>query len=133
VTIADPIAELVALLAADPDVAALAGGNVFGYLTDDARAGMPQPAVVVSPAGGPGRRGYMRVRRTRVDTTCYGDTLEQSWQLHAAVREVLEGIRRSGSLLSAQTIADGTNRLDPLTKWPTCFASYQLLSADTTD
>jgi hypothetical protein len=134
VTIPDPIAELVALLQADPDVSALTGANVFGgELTREAKQAMPIAAVVVAPSGGPGRRGYLRVRRGRIDTICYGESLKQCSDLHAAVREVLENIRRSGSILWAQTIADGTARREPHTEWPICFASYQVMSATDAD
>ncbi len=133
-TVPDPISEIIALLEGDNDVFALCGDNVFGGgLPADARAALPQATVVVTAAGGPGRRGYNRYRSTRVDTTCYGSTLKESWDLHLAVREVLEGIRRSGSLFWAQTIADGANAIDKVEQWPTCFASYLVMSAADTD
>lgn len=129
--IPDPIAEIVALLKDDPDVSAIAGARVFGGgLSTSARGQMPQAAVVVTPAGGPGRRGYNRYRVTRVDTTCYGATLKQSAQLHNVVREVLELLRRNGSLFWAKPASDGANALDPVTQWPTCYASYLVMSAD---
>lgn len=133
-TIPDPVGELVALLKNDAAVTDLAGENLFGGgLPPDVRVEMPLAVVVVTAAGGPGRRSYSRYRRGRIDTACYGQTLKESWDLHAAVREVLEGIRRSGSLLWAQTISDGANGIDPRERWPTCLASYQVLSATDTD
>jgi hypothetical protein len=132
--IPDPISEIVALLQADDDVSALTAGLVFGGgLPVNARADMPQPAVVVTAAGGPGRRGYNRYRRTRVDTTCYGQTLKESWDLHLAVRELLEGLGRTGSIFWAQTISDGANGIDRVEQWPTCFASYLVMSAAAAD
>jgi hypothetical protein len=134
VSVPDPIGELVALLLDDSEVAEIAGQNVFGGgLPAEVRADMPQAAVVVTAAGGPGRRGYNRYRVTRVDTTCYGQTLKESWDLHAVVRELLENLRRSGALFWAQTISDGVNGIDPKERWPTCFAGYQVLSASDTD
>ncbi len=134
-TIPDPIAEIVALLLNDLDVTDLVGDLVFGGgLTSEARKDMPQPAVIVSAAGGPGRRGYIRTRRTRVDTSCYGTTLKQSWDVHLAVREVLENLRRpSATLFWAETISDGANAIDPHEQWPVCFASYMVMSADAAD
>lgn len=130
----DPIAELVALLSGDDDVSALAESGIFGGgLPPTVREDMPNPAVVVTAAGGPGRRGYNRYRTTRIDTACYGKTLKQSSDLHLAVREVLENIRRNGSLFWAHTITDGTNALDPVSQWPTCLAGYLVMSADQTD
>lgn len=129
-TIPDPIEELRDLLKADAGVSAIAGDLVFGGgLPDAARAAMPQPAVVVSPAGGIGRKGRTRFRFTRIDTTCYGATLKQSWDLHRAVRQVLEELLRSGSVFSAEPVADGQNAIHPETQWPTCYASYRVLSA----
>jgi len=133
-TIPDPIAEIVALLQADLDVSEIAAGNVFGGgLPQTVREQMPVAAVVVTAAGGPGRRGYLRYRRTRIDTTCYGETLKQSWDLHAAVREVLETLDRDGSLFWAQTITDGVNAIDRVEQWPTCYAGYMVMSAADSD
>lgn len=131
-TIPDPIALIVELLQLDAAVTALVGSRVHGgQLSKETRGGMPQPAVVVSPAGGPGRPGYMRIRRNRIDTVCYGPTLHESWLVHLAVREVLEDLRVDGPLRSLEISSDGANALDPTTLWPTCYASYTVLSAVT--
>jgi len=133
-SIPDPIGEIVDLLLDDSNVAELADENVFGGgLPATARASMPQAAVVVKPAGGPGKRGYNRHRTTRVDTVCYGSTLKESWDVHLAVREVLEGLRRDGSIFWVIVSSDGTNAIDPVEQWPTCFASYNVMSADEAD
>lgn len=133
-SIPDPVAELVSVLLADPDVAALVADNVFGGgLTAEARNAMPTPAVVLAQAGGPGRRGFVKYRRQRITAICYGETLKESWDVHAAVREVLEGLRRTGSVFWAETISEGTNAIDPRTQWPTCLASYMVMSATSAD
>lgn len=129
-TIPDPIGDIITLLLADNAVTTLVDTNVFGGgLSDAARAGMPQPAVVVKPAGGAGRRGFELYRTTRVDTVCYGTTLKQSWDIHLAVREVLEELDRPGSIFWARIASDGANAIDPVEQWPTCFASYTVMSA----
>lgn len=130
-SIPDPIEEIRTLLLDDDDVATLASDRVFGgTLTDAAREGMPQAAVVLKPAGGPGRRAIEKWRVTRVDTICYGRTLKESYQLHLYVREVLETMDRpSPTLFSAEMSMDGTNAIDPVEQWPTCFASYRVMSA----
>lgn len=131
--IPDPITELVALLASTEAVTALAAGGIHGGgIPDTARAAMPTGAVVVNPAGGPGRKGFLIYRRGRVDVACFGATLLESWQLHLAVRETLENLQRTGSLIDVAVISDGANALDPLTQWPTCYASYQVTSTTST-
>jgi hypothetical protein len=130
VTIPDPLAAIIALLLDDDAVTALADGRVFGgELPEEHNAAMPQPAVVVSPAGGPGRPGTIKYRRNRIDTICYGATLLQSWQLHLAVREALETMGRDGAVFTASISSDGANARDPVKQWPTCYASYSVLSA----
>jgi len=128
-TTPDPVSEIVALLKADAGVAALAAARVYSGGLPTNGLSMPQAAVVVSPAGGPGRRAFLPYRNTRVDTTCYGATLHGSWQLHLAVREVLENMGRSGSLFSAIVSSDGANAIDPVELWPVCYASYVVMSA----
>lgn len=130
-TIPDPIQEIRTLLLADADVASLVGTNVFGdELPESVRETMPAPVVVLLDAGGPGRVSMNLYRRTRIDTLCYGQTLSQSAQLHRYVREVLETMDRpTGTLFTAETSSDGTNRRDPVTQWPLCIASYLVMSA----
>lgn len=131
-TIPDPISEIVALLEVNAAVTALVGDRIHGgALSKATREAMPQAAVVVTPAGGVGRKGYTLVRRGRVDTVCYGASLIESWKVHLAVREVLENLRRDGSLLWAEISSDGANALDPAELWPICFASYTVMSAVT--
>lgn len=133
-TIPDPITDIVNLLGEDADVIALVDDRIFGgglkkSVTQD--PAWPQPAVVVTPAGGRGRRGYELVRTNRVDTICYGATLLQSWQVYLAVREVLENLDRDGSLFWCEISSDGANALDPVELWPVCYASFTVMSAVT--
>lgn len=129
-SIPDPIAELTDMLLADTAVVALVDENVFGgELPVELNVSMPVAAVVLSPAGGPGRRRALKLRRTRVDTTCYGPTLEDAWALHTAVREALENMARTSTLLDVETSSDGSLARDATTQWPTCYASYLVLSA----
>lgn len=128
-TIPDPISEIIGLLKGDTAVDALVDGRVGREITESENAAMPRAAVVVTPVGGPGRHGRLRIRYTRVDTTCFGATLKESWTLHLAVREVLESMGRDGALKDAEITSDGTNARDPVTQWPTCYASYRVMSA----
>lgn len=129
-SVPDPIELVVTLLRADTDVAALVAARVYGGALPEDLA-MPQAAVVVRPAGGPGRRGAQGWRLNRVDTVCYGATLRESWQTHLAVREALETLTPADGLKEAHVTSDGTNALDPVTQWPTCYASFLVLSTVT--
>lgn len=128
-TIPDPIKLLVQTIAADSAVIALASTRVYGGgIHEKDMVGMPQYAVVVSPSGGAGRAGFNLWRRNRVDVTCYGTDLVESWRLYIAVREVLENLGRSGPLIAVECSSDGANALDPVTLWPTCYASFTVTS-----
>ena len=128
-SIPDPVALLITSLKATSAVTAIASTRVYGFaIPPSIQASMPEAAVVVSPSGGAGRR-MLRVRNNRIDTTCYGATLPQAWQLHQAVRESLEVMVSTGTLKSAVISSEGSPALDPVTQWPTCYASYTVLSA----
>lgn len=124
----NPLALIIALLLADNEVAALVGARVRPRIVDDERKAMPQPYVVVTAAGGPGRRGKQGWRKTRIDTACYGATLLESWDVHAAVRDALENAGRDGALLSIEMTSDGVNDMHPTLQWPVCYATYAVLS-----
>lgn len=133
-TIPDPIADLRAILLADTTVEGLVGaeGVYHSELPDVVSSTMPKQAVVLAQAGGQGRYKTLKARTLRLDTICYGATLFESYELHQAVREVLETLaKRSNSVISAETISDGANARDPLKQWPVCFASYRLLTTTT--
>lgn len=131
----DPIAAVVAVLNADADVAALVAGRVFGgELPREQVESMPRAAVVVSPAGGPGGRGYQDFAKVRVDVDCYGATPRDAWLLHLAVRTALKHLRRTvakGVLLhSADVSADGASGRDPETDWAVTVSSYLVSVAE---
>lgn len=134
-TIPDPIADIRALLLADPTVDGLVSGRVYHSelpASESADPAFPRQTVVVAQAGGPGRPKTLKTRTIRLDTICYGATLYESYQLHQAVREVVETLaRRSDSVISVETISDGQNARDPLKQWPVCFASYRALTTTT--
>lgn len=132
-TIPDPIADIRALLVADPTVSALVSDRAYLHeLPESESPNMPQQAVVLTQAGGPGRPKTLKTRTIRLDTICYGATLHESYQLHQAVREVVEALaRRSNSVISVETVSDGQNARDPLKQWPVCFASYRVLTTTT--
>lgn len=129
-TIPDPVADIREILLADTGVSGLVSERVYHSELPDAESqNMPQQAVVVAQAGGPGRQKTLKIRVIRLDTLCYGATLYESYELHQAVREVVETLsRRSNSVISVETISDGQNARDPLKQWPVCLASYRVLT-----
>lgn len=134
--IPDTLAELVTLLLADDGVTSAVGQDddlgsyVFGAELPEALNGdSPPPAVVLTFAGGPGRLKRLKLRRVRVDTTCYGPTLEVANRVHRVVREALENAPRTQTLLGVETSSDGALARDRWTQWPTCYASYLVLAA----
>ena len=132
-TLPDPIADLRAFLLADSGVAAIAGTGVYGGELPEAQATTaPAPAVVIKPAGGIGRLKTMKTRAIRIDTVCYGLTLKDSWKLHLAVREALETLARpTGCVKSVEMASEAANARDSVKQWPTCYASYSVLTTTT--
>lgn len=128
-TLPDPIGDLAALLKADTGVLAITSRIFSGGIPQSQQAGMPQATVVVKPAGGPGRPKLMLIRRTTVDTICYGASLHDAWQLHLAVREALETLDRpTGSVKTVEMASEAVLAIDASTEWPTCYASYRVLA-----
>ena len=132
-TLPDPIADLRSLLLADSGVAAIAGTSVYGGELPQAQATTaPDPTVVIKPAGGIGRLKTMKTRTIRIDTVCYGQTLKDSWTLHLAVREALETLGRpTGCVKSVEMASEAANARDSVKQWPTCYASYSVLTTTT--
>jgi len=133
VTLPDPIADLRTLLLADSGVAAIAGTSVYGgELPEPQAATAPAAAVVLRPSGGIGRLKTMKTRTIRIDTVCYGQTLKDSWTLHLAVREALETLARpTGCVKSVEMASEAANARDSVKQWPTCYASYSVLTTTT--
>lgn len=132
----DALEALRALLLADSDVTALVVDRVrcLALHADDAPS-MPRAAVVLKPAGGPKNAGYMQHGKKRVDVTCYGTTLDESWDLYLAVEPVLASVERvvsQGVLLhSATETSKGASGIDPLKQWPTTYSTWLVLHAET--
>ena len=96
---------LVGYLRDVPDVAALAGANVFpAELPGDLAASMPGYAVVVNPLGGSRMASGAGARDPRVDVTCYGATPKQARMLWLAVEAALQELRRALDLTQQQEI-----------------------------
>lgn len=131
-TLPDPIGDIRDLLLNDAGVSAITTMIYGGEIPEDQASTMPTSAVVVCPAGGLGRLKTMLTRTIRVDTTCYGATLHDSWNLHLAVREALENLDHpTGCVKSIEMASEAANARDTVKQWPICYASYTVLTTVT--
>ena len=129
----DPIAALVAMLAASAEIEALVGTRVFGgELPEGEAAHMPRAAIVLTPSGGPSLTGesYAEVDVQRVDLFAYGETPADAAQVQRACARVLRQARRgtwAGVLVHWVRSAGGfTSSRDPDAAWPRAFQSFQM-------
>lgn len=133
---ADPIAAIVALLAADADVAALVGARVFGGELPAAEAEhMPRPAIVVSPTpGGPFAAGSTaEIDLQAVDLLAYGETPYEAGRVMRAAAAALDGAARvvsEGALIHWARPAGGpAAQREPEVAWPVSVRPYEILYA----
>lgn len=135
----DPIEALVAYLRADPQVAALTAGRVYGAeLPLQEAALMPRKALVVTAAGGgavgPGARSYLAVGTVRMDVRCYGETQYEAMRVFRAVHGALKGLRRhpQGPMLlhAAYEEAGPLQTREPEVGWPLVLSVWEVLVAE---
>ena len=135
---ADIIAALIAVLTADPQVAALAGTRVFGIeLPRSEAASMPRKCLVLQPSGGATLTdgSYLEHTAQRVDLFAYGETPYEAHRLSRAAAAALKQLRRrvaNAVLVHWVDPAGGyfTGR-DPDADWPVVFQSFQAFYAET--
>lgn len=128
---ADFADALVGYLRDVPDVAALAGANVYpAELPADLAASMAQYAVVLNPLGGGRPASNAQAHDPRMDVTCYGETPKQARMLWLAVEQALQDLRRAtyaGCLLHCATLLSGPIQIrHPETHWPMVWGSWQV-------
>ena len=135
--IPDPLLALRAIVAADADVASLAGTRVFAAeLPDTEAAQMPRAAAVLAASGGPPDNGYAPLAHRRVDVRTYGKTPLGAMKLHLALHAALKSLRRTSSLgvlvHSAALDAGPVAMREPEVgaEWPFVFASYEVLASE---
>lgn len=128
-TIADPVQLIIDLLLAESSVTDLVDDRVGREIPEGDGNLMPRACIIVTRAGGRGRRGTLKLREARIDTACYGATLKESGAVHDAVRELLEEYVHDGDLITVETSSDGVNARHPDTQWPVCYASYRVTTA----
>lgn len=136
---ADQLEALRTILLADPTVSGIAGTRVrcLALHPDDEKALTAQTAcaaIRLKPAGGPGARGYQQFGKRRVDITCYGSSIDESYDLYLAVQPLLHQIARvkiAGVLLhSAREESAAVSGINPLTQWPETYSSWLVLASD---
>lgn len=134
---ADPIAGLVAYLAADAGVAALVGTRVFGdELPKSEAPHMPRKAVVLDPSGGNNITSgtYIEHSSQRFDALSFGETPFEANRVRLAVGLALKQLRRNvagGVLIHWVEPAGGwLTRRHPDVRWPAAFQSFQIFFAD---
>ena len=134
--IPDPLLALRAIVAADADVAGLAGTRVFAAeLPDSEAAQMPRAAAVIAASGGPPDLGYAPLAHRRIDLRTYGVTPLGAMKLHLAVHAILKSRRTAslGVLIHSAALEAGPVALrepEVGAEWPFVFASYDVLTSE---
>lgn len=126
-----PRGAIVAYLAADADVAALAGTRIYGAeLPGEEAANMPRYAVVVQSAGGLGDRSYSPQYNARFDVFAYGATPAEAEELQYACIQALKRLEReviNSTILYSATREAGPNPGRTQTSyWPFSFSVWSV-------
>jgi hypothetical protein len=101
-SIPDATGALVAVLKAEPAIAALVGARVFGQsLPAKEATDMPRAAVVLQDTGGPTPPGISSLLTQQMDIRTYGKTSSEAKQLQLTVINFLQSLLRG---LSGQTL-----------------------------
>lgn len=135
----DHIDALVQLLRADPEVAALCDGHVYGgtAIPRAAVRRMPANAVVIAYSGGVGALGVgaQSWGDVRVDARSYGPSEQGAGVVFRAVYTALKGFERkvfADMLLHwARPVGGPLQLRDPDTDWPFILTSWQVLAGET--
>jgi hypothetical protein len=132
----DSVNAVYALLKADTALQARVGPRVFNKELPAAEdVLMPRACVVISPSGGGSLgRAYQQYGDVRVDAFCYGGTLNEAWLVYLDVKAAMKKIERDvwASVLVhwANQSSAGALARDPVSQWPLCLSSYQVLVAE---
>lgn len=140
----DPIAAVVAFLAADADVAALVGtttirgtvvARVFGEeVPAEEAVNMPRACITVSAGGGFHVRSYVQLQTPRLDVKCYGRTLSETGALHQAAYNALKYLNRRAQgvafLHNAIQVGGPLSLRDDDTDWPFVWSTWEVLASD---
>jgi hypothetical protein len=134
--IADPVAALVAIALADPNVAAIVGTRGFGgELPADETAHMPRSAFVVRASGGASLTAGSGIAADtiRVDVFSYGPTPKAASDLASVIAFCF---RQAPRQVAAATLvhwikpAGGwSSAREPDAEWPRAFQSFQVFHA----
>lgn len=134
----DPIAAVVAMLKAHDPLDDLVDGRVFGGELPQAEAEqMPRPAVLVRYSGG-GTLGtsYQQWGDVRTDLICYGQTAKTAsdlWRIcHPRLKQLARERWAECTLYWARESGGPLNVRDPVTEWPYCLSTWQVLAHERT-
>ncbi len=133
----DVVSALRQYLLSHSEVTDLVGTRIWGGVLPQLESrNMPRNNIVIqaSPGGfGRWQRTYIRAGNNRMDLRCYGGDIEQAYAIYRAVHPLLCQLRRgvvTGTLLYDVTpLIEAATLIEPDTKWPFAFASYNVLAA----
>jgi len=130
---ADIVAALVDLLAAEARVTDVAEDRIFGgELPADQAQYMPRDSLVIAPSGGTSLTAgsYIEADAQRFDLFSYGPTTAAAAALGRIAAMSMRRTRRgvhAGVLIHWVRSAGGfSTARDPVTAWPRCFQSFQV-------
>ena len=139
--LAGPIDATMAVLRTSSDVAGatypaplLHGGEI----DDDRIAYMPEPCIVVQPAGTPavrpGTRDHVPVSVFRVDCVCYGESRYEANRIATNVRHALKAVKRGEYerhlVFWYHPTAGPVQFTDPDTGWKASVVTFNVMLAD---
>jgi len=135
VTIANPLAGLVAYLVGDTNVYTATAGRVYGGELPKSQAGeMPRATVLCALSGGGGPASDAPELRVTCDVSCYGATPYAALELYLTVRAALRTLARdtgaSALLHSAVETAGPLELREPDVRWPVVWSSWRVIASE---
>lgn len=132
----EPIRALRKYLVAETTMPRLYLEELPSSLTNE----MPVEVALLRSSGGGIMGNANRFGDLRVDLICYGKTQSLARRTYSQYRMALKSLDRvavtdgtsNGRVLLhwARIASDGVTGLDPMTNWPVCASSWQLLTSD---
>lgn len=123
------------ILLEDPTVTALTGQNIYDYeLPLEIDDTMTVKAVVITPAGGPGRFNNLAIHDQRITIRSYAETGSLAAQVDKAVfmcfKNMTPRTRNNTFVHWCNPSVAGISLRDPALEWSYSVSSYVVRSAD---